>query len=151
MSTAQLVADLSANRARALAAFAAVAGKEQRSYAPGKWTAAQVLHHIADAETVLFDRIRRALAEDKPIQFGFDQDAWVARLGGGTRSLAVAQALFAATRDAVLELARTHAETDAARPYVHSQAGLRTVGQEFAKVLSHCAHHLDQVERAISG
>ena len=32
-------------------------------YGPEKWSVRFILHHLADAETVLFDRIRRLLSE----------------------------------------------------------------------------------------
>ena len=48
----------------------------KRRYAPGKWTIRFLLHHLADAETVLFDRIRRVLSEPRGVVWAFDQDAW---------------------------------------------------------------------------
>ncbi len=60
-----------------LALFDTPESKLTQSYAPGKWTARQLLVHISDAETVLLDRLRRIAAENKPALIAFDQDLWV--------------------------------------------------------------------------
>lgn len=48
--------------------------------APGAWSVAQVLHHLADYELHHGTRVRRVLAEDGPLLAGFDQDAYAAAL-----------------------------------------------------------------------
>jgi hypothetical protein len=47
-----------------------------RAYGPGKWSVRFILHHLADSETVLYDRIRRVLSEPRQVLWMFDQDAW---------------------------------------------------------------------------
>jgi hypothetical protein len=39
-----------------------------------------ILHHLADNETVFFERIRRALSEPRPVVWVMDQDAWAKAL-----------------------------------------------------------------------
>src|SRR6185295_14690558 len=65
----------------------AVAGKLSparldRSYAPGKWTARQILAHLADAEVGVGFRLRQALAEENHKAQPFDQDRWATRYPG---------------------------------------------------------------------
>ena len=43
---------------------------------PGKWSAAQIVHHLADSETQSATRLRKLLAEPHPVLQGYDQDAW---------------------------------------------------------------------------
>jgi len=45
----------------------------ERNYGSGKWSVRFILHHLADAETVLFDRIRRVLSEPKQVLWAFDR------------------------------------------------------------------------------
>jgi hypothetical protein len=45
-----------------------------RSYVPGKWSVKFILHHLTDAETVLFDGI--LTSEPKQVLWALDQDAW---------------------------------------------------------------------------
>ena len=63
---------------RKLAALIRGLGKKQltRRPGPGKWSIAEILAHLADAELVVGFRLRLMLASNgTPIQ-AFDQDAW---------------------------------------------------------------------------
>src|SRR5271156_7209520 len=48
----------------------------RRSLAPGKWTAAEILCHLADTEIAFAFRWRQALAEENHVVQAFDQDHW---------------------------------------------------------------------------
>src|SRR3954463_6583528 len=50
-----------------------------RTYAPGKWTARQILTHLAQTEIALGYRARMALTTPGYAAQPFDQDAWMAR------------------------------------------------------------------------
>src|SRR5437762_10480493 len=39
----------------------------------GKWSAAEIVHHLADSETTSALRLRRLLVEDHPLIQGYDQ------------------------------------------------------------------------------
>src|SRR5215208_6762297 len=57
----------------------------ERTYAPGKWTARQILTHLAQTELALGNRARMALATPDYAAQSFDQDRWIQResaLGG---------------------------------------------------------------------
>jgi hypothetical protein len=61
------------------------ADRFERSYAPGKWSARQILTHLAHTEIALGTRARMALATPGYVAQPFDQDRWMAResrLGG---------------------------------------------------------------------
>src|SRR5262245_20627957 len=51
----------------------------ERSYAAGKWSARQILIHLAQTEMVLGTRARMALCTSPYTAQGFDQDRWAAR------------------------------------------------------------------------
>jgi hypothetical protein len=122
-----------------------------RRYAPEKWSVRYILHHLADGETVLYDRILRTLCEDRPRLQVFDQDAWATSLDYSRRPLALSRSIFAALREGVLYHARLHYERDGHREFVHSQTGARTLREEIDKVASHNEHHLSQIRLAIRG
>jgi hypothetical protein len=48
--------------------------------APGKWSARQIIAHLADAELVGAHRMRQVIAEDNPTLIAYDQDAWTRNL-----------------------------------------------------------------------
>ena len=49
----------------------------ERSYAPGKWTARQLLTHLVHAEMVFSERVRFALTTPGYVVVPFDQDDWM--------------------------------------------------------------------------
>jgi DinB superfamily len=120
----------------------------ERTYAPGKWSVRYLLHHLTDAETVLAERLRRAVSEPGRVIWYFDENAWADALDYSSRSLELSKPVFEALRATMIELARRHYERDGAREFVHSKAGLRTIKEEFDKVASHTEHHLSQIRQA---
>jgi len=48
----------------------------ERSTAPGKWRAREILCHLADCEVAFAFRLRQALAEPRHVMQPFDQEAW---------------------------------------------------------------------------
>src|SRR5262245_47246349 len=48
--------------------------------APGKWSAREVVHHLADSEMIAAVRARLLIAVDRPQIVGFDQDEFARRL-----------------------------------------------------------------------
>ena len=119
------------------------------SYGPGKWPVRFVLHHLADAESVLCERIRRVLSEARQVLWAFDQDAWAKGLDYPSMPLALSSALFTSTRAAVRHLAVVHYEKSGHLEWVHSRTGVRTLKDEFDKVASHNEHHLQQIRTAL--
>src|SRR2546426_11245531 len=48
--------------------------------APGKWSAREIVHHLADSEMTSAIRLRLLLAQDDPRIVGYDQDEFARRL-----------------------------------------------------------------------
>jgi hypothetical protein len=51
----------------------------ERTYAPGKWSARQILTHLAQTEIALGTRTRMALTTRDYTAQSFDQDLWMRR------------------------------------------------------------------------
>lgn len=122
----------------------------QKSYGTGKWSVRQILHHLADVETVLFERIRRTISEPSPRVQGFDQDAWAENLRYQIRPMELARSLYESSRDGNIFYAGYHYQKDGQREFIHSDAGLRTLQQEFDKIAEHNFHHLHQIRTALA-
>src|SRR5678810_1474104 len=58
--------------------------KDIHSHAPGKWTARQVLTHLAHIEMVFANRLRYTLAQDSYVVQPFEQDDWMNNESGQT-------------------------------------------------------------------
>ena len=149
MALASLLQDLRDTHDRTLACFDLSGPDLDKSYAPGKWTVRQLLHHLADAETVLYDRIRRIISEPRQVIWAFDQDGWAANLDYTSLPLALNKAVFSSIRQMVVELTMRHYEKDGDKTFVHSETGVRSLRDEMEKIAWHNAHHLAQIEQAL--
>src|SRR4029450_10033335 len=70
--------------------------------APGKWSAREVVHHLADSEMTAGVRLRVLLATDNPRIVGFDQDEFARKLHY-ERPMEASLELFKAVRRATAE------------------------------------------------
>ena len=145
----QLIRDLEQTRDETLEYFALAESELARSYGPGKWSVRYVLHHLADSETVLYERIRRVLSEPRQVLWVFDQAAWAERLDYSRTPLDISRRIYESVRAAVIYYAEAHYERNGHLEFVHSVTGVRTLKDEFDKVASHNEHHLSQIRSAI--
>jgi hypothetical protein len=120
------------------------------SYGSGKWSVAFILHHLADAETVLFDRIRRIISEPRQVLWAFDQDAWARGLDYSRIPLELSRRIYDSVRAGVIYQARLHYDSGGHLEFVHSETGIRTLKSEFDKVATHNEHHLEQIGLALN-
>jgi len=120
-----------------------------KSYAPGKWTIREVLVHVADAESVLHERIKRVISEPRQVIWAFDQDLWCQQLEYAHFPLELSKALFLANRNSVIYLAERYYAGSENKEFVHSETGVRTLKDEFDKVAWHNQNHLVQIKQAL--
>lgn len=145
-----IIEDLERTRQQTLAYFELTEEQLDKTYAPGKWTVRQLLHHITDADTVLYDRVRRAISNPNQVIWVFDQDRWAEGLDYPNFPLAINKAIYTATREAVIYLAKQHYERAEDKQFVHSATGLRSLKDEFDKIAWHNQGHLDQIAKALA-
>src|ERR687895_2155738 len=100
----QLIQQLEQTRDETLGFFALGDEDLARTYAPGKWSVRFLLLHLADSETVLFDRIRRTLSEPRQVLWAFDQDAWAKGLDYSQMPLDLSRRIYEATRAGIIHL-----------------------------------------------
>ena len=116
----------------------------EKSYAPGKWTARQILTHLAQSELALGTRARLVLATPNYVSQAFDPDQWMARESTLTARDAV-DALLAISRMNVAffeQLSRKDRDT----PFSHPEYGTITVDWIIHQMAGHQIHHLEQLE-----
>jgi len=145
----EIIERLEAARDRTLSYFDIGDQRLDRTYGPGKWSVRYLLHHLADAEAVLYDRICRIISEPRQVIYAFDQDAWAKSLDYSQAPLGLSRQIYESMRAGVIYKARLHYEKSGQLEWVHSQTGLRTLKQEFDKVASHNEGHLAQIESAL--
>jgi hypothetical protein len=147
----EIIRQLETTRDQTLKYFDLPADRLDQSYGPGKWSVTFILHHLADAETVLYDRVRRVLSEPRQVIWAFDQDAWAKGLDYSNLPLDISRSIYASVRAGMIYHANLRYEKDGHREFVHSETGVRTLTQELEKVASHNARHLQQIELALKG
>lgn len=145
----EIVNRLETTRERTLRYFDLTGEQLELCYSPGKWPVRWLLHHLADAETVLYDRIRRAISEPRPVVWAFDQDRWATHLDYPAMPLEISRQIYSSVRSGVIYQARMNYEANGSREFVHSETGVRRLKDEFDKVAWHNEHHLEQIEQAL--
>ena len=146
----QLIDQLEATRDETLQFFGLGDDDLARTYGTGKWSVRFILLHLADSETVLFERIRRTLSEPRQVLWVYDQDAWARGLDYANVPLDIYRGVYEAVRKAIIYYAGKYYESKGHLEFVHSVTGVRTLKDEFEKVASHNEHHLSQIRAALS-
>jgi hypothetical protein len=93
-----------------------------RAPAPGEWSARQIIHHTADSELTSAIRLRKLLAEDRPVLQGYDEELFARGLFYD-RPIASSLAAVDAARASTLTLLRRMSAEQWAREGVHSESG----------------------------
>src|SRR5262249_42020777 len=133
-------------RVEALAAKLGPVGMK-RSVAPGKWTAQQILAHLADAEIGVGFRLRQALAEDDHKAQAFDQDIWASRYSALPADGLAAARAFCGLRPWNVALIKTLTPKDLARSFYHPERGTESVDLIIKMLAGHDLNHLAQLEQ----
>lgn len=115
-----------------------------RSYAPGKWSARQILTHLAQTEMAFGIRARMTLTTTQYVAQAFDQDSWIAR----EPRMSGPEAL-----EAFLALGRMNlvffeglSSADRAMSLSHPEYGSLTVDWILHQSAGHQINHLRQLE-----
>ena len=123
--------------------------RDEWSHAPGKWTARQVLAHLAQLEMVFSTRLRFALAEDGYRIQPFEQDDWM-RAETPPPAL-VSLEVYVALRAMNVALLRSLSAPQRARTAAHPEWGTVDVMWLAAWCAGHELNHLPQVEAVAGG
>jgi uncharacterized damage-inducible protein DinB len=117
----------------------------EASYAPGKWSARQILAHLAQTELALSTRVRFALTTPGYQAQPFDQDQWMPldeRMDART-------ALEAYTALRRMNLSMWHGLSNAqrSRSFTHPEYGQLDVVWVAAQMAGHDIHHLKHFQQ----
>lgn len=121
---------------------------QEKTYAPGKWSAREILCHLADCEMVFGFRIRQTLAEPNHVIQPFDQELWSKHYG--SLDGAAALAAFAALRTWNEALLKTLSPDDFNIAATHPERGTMTFRTIVETMAGHDLNHLGQLETIAS-
>ena len=114
---------------------------------PGKWSAREIVHHLADSETTSAIRLRRLLAEDRPVIHGYDQDQFAIRLKYNEREIEPSLEVLRSARATTTQILNLMTEADWNREGEHTEIGRYTVDQWLEIYAAHAHNHAAQIRR----
>jgi uncharacterized damage-inducible protein DinB len=120
----------------------------------GQWSIREVVCHLADAEIIYADRMKRILAEENPTFFEADPDRFGPALHCPRRPLDKELAVVEAIRAHMLPILQSCSADDFQRTGVHSRDGQMTLQTLLERMTAHIPHHVAFIEaklRALAG
>ena len=114
---------------------------------PGKWSIAEILAHLVDAEIVGSWRMRLIIGSDGvPIQ-AFDQDVWAETFDYAGCDTKVSLEIFRVLRENNLRMLKALPKNLWENHGMHSERGRETVAHLVRMFAGHDLNHLAQVEK----
>jgi hypothetical protein len=114
---------------------------------PDKWSAREIVHHLADSEMTSAIRLRLLVAEDNAAIHAYDQDEFARRLYY-QRPIASSLLAFEAARRSTGELLDRLSDADWSRAGTHPEHGRYSVERWLEIYAAHAHNHADQIRRA---
>jgi hypothetical protein len=113
--------------------------------APGKWTAREVVHHLADSEITAASRLRLLVGTDNPQIRGYDQDELAKRLFYD-RPIEASLDAFKTARRSTSEILQRMSDADWARAAgTHTEHGPYTAERWLQIYAPHAHRHAEQI------
>jgi hypothetical protein len=122
----------------------ALGGAVDHSPGPDKWSAREVICHLADTELVFAFRLRQGLAEPYHTIQPFDQDSWAVRYA--IYDVMSAMEMFQATREWNLKLIASITAAELQKKLTHPERGEMVLGVIIETMAGHDLNHLAQIE-----
>lgn len=120
-----------------------------KTYYDGSWTVRQLVHHIADSQLNMYQRLKLALTDENPTIPGFDQDKWA--IQPDTKlPLESSLKMLEGINERIVCLGNSLTEEDLKRIFTHQENGEITVAAKVAKLRWHEEHHLEHIKIALS-
>lgn len=114
---------------------------------PGKWSAREIVHHLADSESTSAIRLRRLLAEDRPVIQGYDQDQYAIRLKYNEREIEPSLEALRAARATTTQILELMTEADWNREGEHTESGRYTSEDWLQIYAAHAHNHAAQIRK----
>lgn len=116
---------------------------------PERWSAREIVHHLADSEMTAAVRLRLLLALDRPTIHGYDQDLFGERLHYDRPHEASLEA-FRYARESTAQLLDLLTEDDWRREGTHTEVGAFGVEQWLEVYAVHAHRHARQIVEALA-
>ncbi|WP_332646009.1 YfiT family bacillithiol transferase [Lysinibacillus sp. 54212] len=120
-----------------------------KTYREGAWTVRQLVHHIADSQLTMYQRLKLALTDDNPTVPAFDEEKWAVQRD---TELPVESSIkiLEGVNERIVSLGHSLTEEDLDRAFTHQVNGKIKVSSKIAKLAWHEEHHLAHIKLALS-
>lgn len=121
----------------------------QKTYREGSWNVRQLVHHIADSQLNMYQRLKLALTDENPTVPNFDQDKWAVQ---PDTELPVESSIkmLEGLNERIVALGHSLTEEQLDRKFTHETNGEITVATKIAKLSWHQEHHLAHIKIALN-
>ncbi|MEC2074821.1 YfiT family bacillithiol transferase [Metabacillus fastidiosus] len=120
-----------------------------KTYRDGSWTVRQLVHHIADSQLNMYQRLKLALTDENPTVPAFDEEKWAIQ---PDTKLPVESSIkmLEGINERIVSLGYSLTEEQLDRAFTHAENGKITVATKVAKLAWHEEHHLAHIKIALS-
>jgi hypothetical protein len=112
---------------------------------PGKWSTLEVICHLVDSNDAWIHRMKRVIAEERPLLIGFDESRFADTLAYHERDPEEELSVFEQGRRQMGRILRTLPAEAWSRTGVHSERGLITLEDHLQLQTEHVLHHLKSI------
>jgi uncharacterized damage-inducible protein DinB len=112
---------------------------------PRKWSTLEVVCHLVDSEQAWCHRMKRVIAEEKPLLIAYDESRFTASLDYHQHELAEELNLLESMRRQMAAILRTLSEAAWSRTAVHNERGLITLEEMLQAEVEHIPHHVKHI------
>lgn len=114
---------------------------------PGTWSIQQIVVHLLESDLVATHRMRRVIAEERPLLIAYDETAMAKSLFYEHEDLERVCRLFADNRRMTAAVLRRLPDAAFERAGVHNQRGLVTLAQFVELYVNHLRGHMKHLLR----
>ncbi len=129
-----------------LDALALIPDRARNTAPAGEWSAAYIVHHIADGEIHFAGRYLLALGSDNPTMFFFDEERYPEMLGYEKRSINKSLAAIVGIRATILETLSLIEDQQWARTIVREDGVTVTLEDLVIQADGHITGHIEQLK-----
>ncbi|RHW39353.1 putative metal-dependent hydrolase [Lysinibacillus yapensis] len=120
-----------------------------KTYREGSWTVRQLVHHIADSQLNMYQRLKLALTDEEPTVPAFDEEKWA--IQPDTKlPVECSIKMLEGINERIVALGHSLTEEQLDRAFVHQVNGKIKVATKVAKLAWHEEHHLAHINIALS-
>ena len=130
-----------------------VSGEDwKRTYRPGCWNVAQLVHHCADANMNCFIRFKLALSEDEPTVKPYRENAWTSQIDYNMELVQASVEISRGVHARWSALMENMTDEEWTRKFHHpEQKKSIPLTEALFYYAWHCRHHLKHMEEALKG